>query len=104
MEINSIRQNFKGIEKKVNVVQKKFFFSELEQAERRKRSLLQQQHENKCYYLRLDPVITPMFPQYPNFYFDPASSQWHQMPEAYPKVDNDWGYSKMALLPLEVRT
>ncbi len=79
------------------------FALELEEDERRKRALLQQQHENKCYYLRLDPAITPMFPQNPDFFFDPNTSQWHQMPEAYPKIDADWGYAGMALLPHEVR-
>jgi len=79
------------------------FFLELEEEERRKRALQLQQHENKCYYLKLDPAITPMFPQYPEFFFDPASSQWHQMPQAYPEIDVDWGYPGMALLPLKVR-
>jgi hypothetical protein len=43
-----------------------------------------------------------MFPQNPDFFFDPNTSQWHQMPEAYPKIDADWGYAGMALLPPEV--
>ena len=77
-------------------------FPELEEEERRKRALQLQQHENKCYYLKLDPAITPMFPQYPEFFFDPASSQWHQMPPAYPEIEVDWGYPAMAVLPLKV--
>ena len=43
-----------------------------------------------------------MFPQYPEFFFDPASSQWHQMPPAYPEIEVDWGYPAMAVLPLKV--
>ena len=82
----------------------KFFYliAELEEEEKRKRALQLQQHENKCYYLKLDPAITPMFPQYPEFFFDPASSQWHQMPPAYPEIEVDWGYPAMAALPLKV--
>jgi hypothetical protein len=79
------------------------FIPELEENERQRRALLQHQHENKCYYLKLDPTVTPMFPQNPDFYFDPSSSQWHQMPEAYPLVDVNWGYPGMAHLPLKVK-
>jgi histone-lysine N-methyltransferase SETD2 len=73
--------------------------AETEEMERHRRTLLQQQHENKCYYLRLDAAITPMFQEYPEFYFEPVTNQWLPMPEPYPPVDVTWGYPKMALLP-----
>ena len=75
--------------------------AETEEKEKRKRLLQQQQHENKCYYLRLDPALTPMFAQYPEFYFDDMAGQWIPMPEPYPEIEVNWGYAGMAHLPLE---
>lgn len=74
--------------------------TELEEKERAKRLKLQQQHENKCYYLRLDPALTPIFPQYPEYFLD-SNGQWAPMPPAYPEIEMSWGYAKMAHLPLE---
>ena len=76
---------------------------EMEKEEKRKRDLLQAWHENKCYYLRLDPSITPMFPEIPEFYFDPTVGTWYQMPELPPQVDvwGKLGFPHMALLPKE---
>ena len=75
----------------------------MEKEEKRKRDLLQAWHENKCYYLRLDPTITPMFPEIPEFYFDPTVGTWYQMPELPPQVDvwGKLGFPHMALLPKE---
>ena len=76
---------------------------EMEKEEKRKRDLLQAWHENKCYYLRLDPAITPMFPEIPEFYFDPTVGTWYQMPELPPQVDvwGKLGFPHMARLPKE---
>ncbi len=74
--------------------------AEVEEMERKRRRLLQQQHENKCYYLGMDAAITPMFEQYPEFYLDPNTGEWMPMPEKYPLVDVSWGYAGMASLPL----
>ena len=74
--------------------------TEQEEKERAKRLKLQQQHENKCYYLRLDPAVTPIFPQYPEYFLD-SNGQWAPMPPAYPEIEMSWGYAKMAHLPLE---
>ena len=75
----------------------------MEKEEKRKRDLLQAWHENKCYYLRLDPSITPMFPEIPEFYFDPTVGTWYQMPELPPQVDvwGKLGFPHMARLPKE---
>jgi len=85
---------------------RRFYISqkyEMEKEEKRKRDLLQAWHENKCYYLRLDPTITPMFPEIPEFYFDPTVGTWYQMPELPPQVDvwGKLGFPHMALLPKE---
>ena len=55
----------------------------------------------KCHYLNLNPYITPMFPEVPEFYLDLRRTDWVPMPELEPKVDVKWGYAKMAVLPLE---
>ena len=75
----------------------------MEKEEKRKRALLQAWHENKCYYLRLDPTVTPMFPEIPEFYFDPTVGTWYQMPELPPQVDvwGKLGFPHMARLPSE---
>ena len=75
----------------------------MEKEEKRKRDLLQAWHENKCYYLRLDPGITPMFPEIPEFYFDPTVGTWYQMPELPSQVDvwGKLGFPHMACLPSE---
>ena len=75
----------------------------MEKEEKKKRDLLQACHENKCYYLRLDPAITPMFPEIPEFYFDPTVGTWYQMPELPPQVDvwGKLGFPHMARLPKE---
>ena len=39
---------------------------EREQAERLARAQWQAIHENKCYYLKMDPAVTPMFPEVSN--------------------------------------
>eukprot|EP00095_Tigriopus_kingsejongensis_P009226 maker-scaffold851_size88925-snap-gene-0.19 protein:Tk09226 transcript:maker-scaffold851_size88925-snap-gene-0.19-mRNA-1 annotation:"hypothetical protein D910_01074" len=74
--------------------------AETETKERERRLLLQQQHENKCYYLHLDASLTPMFPQYPEYFLD-DTGQWSPMPAPFPEVEVTWGYAKMALLPLD---
>ncbi len=75
----------------------------VEEEERRKRNLLLQQHVNKCAYLRLEPNLTPLFPQHPEYYFDDMTGQWTPMPEPNPKVDmgDKWEFPRMAALPLE---
>ncbi len=75
--------------------------AEIEEVERNRRTLWQKQHENKCYFLRLDASTTPMFEEYPEFYFDIYAGQWVPMPEKYPEVEVTWGYPAMANLPLE---
>ena len=57
-------------------------------------------HENKCYYLKMDPAVTPMFPQVPAYYYDPTVGTWYQMPDlGTPQVEVTWGYAGMACLP-----
>lgn len=74
--------------------------AETETREKERRVLLQKQHENKCYYLRLNAALTPMFPQYPEYFLD-HTGQWAAMPPPYPEVEVTWGYATMAHLPLE---
>ena len=37
------------------------------------------------FYFRLDPHNTPLFPQYPEYYFDVNTVQWTPMPEPHPR-------------------
>ena len=75
-----------------------------EEDERKTRALLFEQHYNKCAYLRLDPHNTPLFPQYPEYYFDVNTIQWTPMPEPHPRVEVKWEFPRMAALPLEAFT
>lgn len=72
-----------------------------EEEEKKKRQLLVQQHMNKCYYLRLDPSVTPLFPQYPEYYFEHMTGEWTQMPDPAPQVKVSWQFPQMASLPLD---
>ena len=44
---------------------------------------------SQCAYLRLDPHTTPLFPQYPEYYFDVNTGQWTPMPEPHPRQGGD---------------
>jgi len=73
---------------------------EREEREKAARAQLQAMHENKCYYLKMDPAVTPMFPQVPAYYYDPTVGTWYQMPDlGTPQVEVTWGYAGMACLP-----
>jgi histone-lysine N-methyltransferase SETD2 len=67
-------------------------------------------HQHKCQYLCLDPISTPLFPQFPEFYYNPELGQWYklppfekngspvslQLPTFHPK-----NYPRMANMPVE---
>ena len=37
-------------------------------------------HEHKCKYLCLDPAVTPLFPQFPEYFYNPEVGQWFKLP------------------------
>ena len=58
-------------------------------------------------YFRLDPHNTPLFPQYPEYYFDVNTVQWTPMPEPHPRyarlprVDIQWQSLNLVIFLLE---
>ena len=36
----------------------------------------QQLHRHKCRYLCLDPDSTPLFPQFPEYFYNPETREW----------------------------
>lgn len=77
-----------------------------ENDERVRRDCLKRLHIHKCSYLRLQPETTPLFPQFPEYYYVPEERSWRELP---PFLEHGFrlpdfhphNYPRMANMPVE---
>ena len=50
--------------------------AERERQEKEQRETILQLHRHKCQYLCLDPDETPLFPQFPEYFYNPEHGEW----------------------------
>ena len=61
--------------------------AELEKREKEQRETIQQLHRHKCRYLCLDPETTPLFPQFPEYFYNPERGEWYKLPPFQPEKE-----------------
>ena len=69
--------------------------------------MIQRLHRHKCKYLCLDPDVTPLFPQFPEYFYNPEFREWYPLPDFneegaqnLPKFHPN-NYPRMANMPVE---